>query len=85
MALINNPEGKAKLIKSYSTKATVCCATCYNDCTPEKHAECYTETTAFLWWSEKLGYHPKLHEKLSYTCWIPVPDVGFITKREMTI
>lgn len=47
MALINNPEGKAKLIKSYSTKATVCCATCYNDCTPEKHAEYYTETTAF--------------------------------------
>ena len=88
MALINNPEGQEKLKKSYENKTTVCCATCYNDCTTEKYKDCYSPTTAFLWWSEELGYCPKLQEDIKYTHWKPVPekiDIGsFITEKEFS-
>lgn len=66
-------------------KPIVCCGTCHNyECNTHMKQVCFKETNAFLWWSEKLGYFQKMHERLLYAFWKP-PTEGFITKREFSV
>ena len=66
-------------------KPLVCCSTCHNKpCTPDMKKVCFRETTAFLWWNERLGYFPKMHEKYLYAFWQP-PKEGFIKRKEFSV
>jgi hypothetical protein len=72
-------------------KVLVCCSTCHNnECKnySMKHEECLTLDSR-TFWSEEMGYLPKMHE-YSYTHWVAPPHrrikkIDFITEEEFSL